>query len=165
MPRKRSQKSNRRRARRPFTADTVLSLFKIKGAETLSTERLDAFAAIVNERPSDSFIDFRNALHFHNGVLTDDVVNTIAGHEIPMPNKWKSHGVCDRVADCLKRIGQIADALPYIDIAIRRNKTIRPKSLKKRFKDRVDAIAAKVHHPKGMYASIVHKRSFEEAFA
>ena len=74
-----------------------------------------------------------------------------------------AHGVCDRVADRLQRLGQIADTLPYIDRVVRRNK--RNIAFRNQCIARVDALAAKVHHPTGTYASIVHKRSFTEAFA
>jgi hypothetical protein len=100
----------------------------------------------------------------NDGVLTDAVLEDMFTHyQTSTPNKWMAHGVCDWVADRLQRLGQIADALPYIDRAMRRNKgnvAFRNKCIA-----RVDALAAKVHHPTGAYASIVHKRSFTEAFA
>jgi hypothetical protein len=164
---------------RPFTADTVLSLFEFNGngetqsmecfTPTLSTERLDALATLVNECPSE-YVDMNlgsgllRRLFENDGVLTDAVLEDMFTHyQTSTPNKWMAHGVCDWVADRLQRLGQIADALPYIDRAMRRNKgnvAFRNKCIA-----RVDALAAKVHHPTGAYASIVHKRSFTEAFA
>lgn len=164
---------------RPFTADTVLSLFEFNRdgetqsmecfTPTLSTERLDALATLVNECPSE-YVDMNlgsgleRRLFENDGVLTDAVLEDMFTHyQTPTPNKWMAHGVCDNVADRLQRLGQIADALPYIDRVVRRNK--RNTSLRNQCIARVDALAAKVHHPTGAYASIVHKRSFTEAFA
>lgn len=164
---------------RPFTADTVLSLFGFLKdgvahsmecfTPTLSTERLDALATLVNECPSEQVAwnvehKLESALIYNDGVLTDAILEEIFAHyETPSPNKWCSHGVCDNVADRLQRLGQIADALPYIDRAVRRNK--RNMAFRKQCIARVDALAAKVHHPTSTYASIVHKRSYTEAFA
>lgn len=144
---------------RPFTAETVLSLFE-SVKDTPSTERLDALATLVNECPSEHVHDtFSGWLNGGNAVLEE----LFTHYETPTPDKWLAHGVCDTVADRLQRLGQIADALPYIDRAMRRsggNLAFRDKCIA-----RVDALAAKVHHPTGTYASIVHKRSYTEAFA
>ena len=73
------------------------------------------------------------------------------------------YGVCERVVDRLQRLEQIVDALPYIDMAMRRHNG--DKAFCEACRRRFDALAAKVHDPKGIYASIVHKRSFAEVFA
>lgn len=164
---------------RPFTADTVLSLFEFERdgvthsmecfRPTLSTERIDALATVVNDCPSEYVyrkfgFAFEAEVRTNDGVLTDDVLEFRCTHyQTPTPNKWMAHGVCDNVADRLQRLGQIADALPYIDRVVRRNK--RNTAFRNQCIARVDALAAKVHHPTGAYASIVHKRSFTEAFA
>ena len=160
---------------RPFTANTVLSLFKFKKGSmecftpTLSTERLDALATLVNECPSEHVVyDIGNGLCYrlrrNDGVLTDAVLEDFCTkYKKPTPNKWLARGVCDKVADRLQRLGQIADALPYIDRVVRRNK--HNISFRNQCIARVDALAAKVHHPTGTYASIVHKRSYTETFA
>jgi hypothetical protein len=164
---------------RPFAADTVLSLFEFERdgvthsmecfTPTLSTERIGALAIVVNDCPSEYVyrkfgFAFEAEVDMNDGVLTDDVLEFRCTHyQTPTPNKWMAHGVCDNVADRLQRLGQIADALPYIDRAMRRNK--RNIAFRNQCIARVDALAAKVHHPTGAYASIVHKRSFTEAFA
>ena len=164
---------------RPFTADTVLSLFEFERdgvthsmecfRPTLSTERIDALTTVVNECPSEYVyrkfgFAFEADVRTNDGVLTDDVLEFRCTHyQTPTPNKWLAHGVCDNVADRLQRLGQIADALPYIDRVVRRNK--RNTAFRNQCIARVDALAAKVHHPTGAYASIVHKRSYAEAFA
>ena len=164
---------------RPFTADTVLSLFEFERdgvthsmecfTSTLSTERLDALATLVNECPSEYVHQqigsgLLRRLFENDGVLTDAVLeNSFTHYQTPTPNKWLAHGVFDNVADRLQRPGQIADALPYIDRAMRRNNG--NIAFRNQCIARVDALAAKVHHPTGTYASIAHKRSYTEAFA
>ena len=154
---------------RPFTADTVLALFDFKKCESkMSPLGLDALAALVNQCPSEKVIvEFACPIDFilrrTEGVLDDSVLDRFASWTAPTTtNKWLAHGVYDLVKERVGRLGDISEALPYIDRAVRRihNNGVRNKCI-----ERVDALAAKVHHPTRAYASIVHKRSFTEAFA
>ncbi len=164
---------------RPFTANTVLALFEfikdgvLRSMEcftsTVSTDVRNALAIIVNECSGEHVADkiemcLQWRIHENNGVLTDAVVEQfLDSYSPPSPNNWTAYGVCDTVADRLQRLGQISDALPYIDRAMRcveGNITDRNKCI-----ERVDALAARVHHPTGTYASVAHKRSYTEAFA
>lgn len=151
---------------RPFTADTVLSLLKVDAydveriASTSSVERLNAVATLVNEWPGEHV---HSLLRTSISIGRDRLESILTDSTPPSPNKYASHGVCEMVADRLQRLGQISDALPYID------RTVRHNDLDVAFRNqciaRVDALAAKVHHPTGIYASLVHKRSYAEAFA
>lgn len=158
---------------RPFTADTVLSLFDMECfTSDIGTELLTTLATLVNECPSEYVHDkfcgrgffLNEGTHSLMKIVGDGMLITLfKEYRASAPNKWRAHGVCDNVADRLQRLGQIADAIPYIDRAVRRN--TRNIAFRNQCIERVDALATKVHHPTGTYASIVHKRSFAEAFA
>ena len=96
-------------------------------------------------------------------MLTDAIVDEFLAREEVARDTWNSYGKYERVADRLERLGQIAHALPYVSRAITRK--FRESSLRRQHLARVDAIAARVHSPTGAYATLVHKRSFAEAFA
>ena len=132
----------------------------------MSPQGLDALATLVNQCPSELVITefahpLRCILRRTESVLDDSVLDEFASWTVPTTNKWLAHGVYDLVKERMERLGQISEALPYIDRAVRHihNNGFRNKCI-----ERVDALAAKVHHPTRAYASIVHKRSFVEAF-
>lgn len=140
---------------RPFTVDTLFSLFDLERCTTMSDDDVNALLTFVNRCPSEAIPKISRPLRIsiRDGVRFDtDTITTES-------NSWLVYGVHDFVHDRLQRLQQIADALPFIDRAIRRKY-----ALKNRLAARVDALAAKVHHPDSAYASIVHKRSFTEAF-
>lgn len=154
---------------RPFTADTVLPLLLQVPSDyrnTAGADRLEALARAVNSASAYSVFDaswhLEAELKFGDsgGVLSDEQVDEVVrnlGEGYKLENMYHTYGVCDNVAERLHRLQQIADALPYIARAVR----LGPRD----WTGRVEAMAAKVHRPTGAYATLVHKRSFAEAFA
>ena len=161
---------------RPFTAKTILPMLLVEGTyQTQATpDRLMALAQLVNNS-SFEFMDSKitRRLTFdmirNDHVVDNGVIDGIFGYldsnleDEHNENKWAIHGVYDNVSERLLRLQQIATALPYIARAVRR---VAPDERTcGEWVRRVDELAAKVHHPTGSYSKLVHKRSFEEAFA
>ena len=157
----------------PFTADTVLSLFMpwLERRHWASTDRLGLLAHCVST--CSSYFQVQNAaltgeddVRRNVGVLTEDTVDKMIGilssKGYENSGIFCTYGVSKDVAERLQRQSQIADALPFISRSIRSYPDTAHRAMWTR---RVEDMAAKIHHPEGALASLVHKRSFAEAFA
>lgn len=162
----------------PFKAETILALLlkePHKYTFETSTDLLDALATAVNEVPAECVQWVGNELITtlidNNDILTDagveEVLTYIRENSSPYgnlaPNHWERYGKCDAMKERLQRLAEIDEALPYISKAVRR--AVSDDKKRTALTARVAALAAKVHAPTGVYARLVHKRAYAEAFA
>lgn len=154
---------------RPFTSRTVLALFGFdmsRCAFVLSTRDLDALAAYVNRCTSDRIYNIRNVLTRilvdNYGVVTDADMPNLSNWDVF--THWPTMYVDDSIPERVQRLGQVADALPYIDRALQRNSHLEDVD-RVSFRERVDDMAARLYHPQNLYAKFDLARDFASDFA